>query len=388
MSASSISAATELLMTTIEDVGRRPSFFEIYLLESTESMFKPAFRHFFNIIVDRNASAAPFLQNHFDNIYAFVFGILQINSLISDQNATIAEVLYGFRRESSKVTNSESQKSLDTHQKLASIAYIVVLPRVLQILKDSLQKARRDIQAMTENPRTPPEQGTNNSNSFHIAVIRALVYSLRYVTQKINNVKDKAIMFLADHWDTFQTLYDYCLVIFKVSYLFNKSNFHHPLFAQQEMRLIKTRDLHSPMRQNREVTSSGIGTGTSSAAAAASSPTFLLTIALLALKTAHWATTTDFSSHNIRQYLTKPTPPPPFPRPCKVGKGGLIPPKDTSLCPMCRRVRKNSVAASSGYVYCYTCLLPHVREHKKCPVTLLRCTESDIIRLYENGEES
>lgn len=365
-------------MTTIEDVGRRPSFFEIYLLESTESMFKPAFRHFFNITVDR---FAPLLQNQFENIYALVFGILQMNSLLSDQNASIAETLYGFKRESCKKSNSGSESTLDANQKLASIAYMVVLPRVLQILKDSLEKARRDVQTRTETTSSS-ENVSDSSNSFVRATIRALVYSLRYATQKLNHAKDTAFIFLADNWDTFQSLYGYCLVIFKVSYLFNKSKYHHPLFAMQEMRLTKSRNLHSLPRRDRELTSSGTST------ASAASPTLLLTIALLVLKTVHWATTNDFSSHNIRQYITKPTPPPPFPKPSKVGKGGLIPPKDTSLCPICRRARKNSVAASSGYVFCYTCLLPHIRETKKCPVTLLSCTESDIVRLYESGKPS
>lgn len=378
-------------MSTIEDVGTRPSFFEIYLLENTETMFKPAFRHFFNIMLERyeSTSIAPFLQRHFDDIYTFVYGAVQMNSLVSE-SATVAERLYGFKRESCDEARGD-QQSIDARQQMFSIAYIVILPRIFGMLKDSLIVARRDIQARrtAETLQTDNEPPSSNSSSLGKKLLTAFVFCIRYMTQRLQAMKDTGIVLLADHWDKLETVYNYILVMFKVLYLFNKSDYHHPLFALLKMRLMRSNRRGGRIQSvSSSSTRQGTFTDTSptTPSTAIASPTLLLTIALLLLKTAHWATTNDDSSHNIRLYLARPIPPPPFPRPSKIGRGGLIPPKDTSLCPICRQVRRNSVAASSGYVFCYTCLMRHVREHKTCPVTMLMCAEGDIIRLYETDD--
>jgi len=52
-------------------------------------------------------------------------------------------------------------------------------------------------------------------------------------------------------------------------------------------------------------------------------------------------------------------------------------------CPLCRNIRVNPTASSSGYVFCLACLLPYVKKHGKCPVTGMKCPEDRIIRLHE-----
>ena len=62
-------------------------------------------------------------------------------------------------------------------------------------------------------------------------------------------------------------------------------------------------------------------------------------------------------------------------------------PISKDLCPLCRRKRLHPVAiSSSGYVYCFHCIVTHIRTHGKyCPLTGLPCSEesSSLIRLYE-----
>lgn len=56
-------------------------------------------------------------------------------------------------------------------------------------------------------------------------------------------------------------------------------------------------------------------------------------------------------------------------------------------CSLCRRLRKNPTASTSGHVFCLTCLLPYVKAHGRCPVTGQACSETCIVRLYEPRQE-
>lgn len=57
------------------------------------------------------------------------------------------------------------------------------------------------------------------------------------------------------------------------------------------------------------------------------------------------------------------------------------------LCPICRRERINPVSSSSGHVFCYKCIVLHLKEHgNRCPITGLGCTISQLVRLYESSD--
>jgi Pex2 / Pex12 amino terminal region len=72
-----------------------------------------------------------------------------------------------------------------------------------------------------------------------------------------------------------------------------------------------------------------------------------------------------------------PPPPPEVPLPNAKG----VP---TGACPLCRRLnRRKPTASSSGYVFCFACILDYIQRHRKCPITGARCRESDLVRLYE-----
>ena len=59
-------------------------------------------------------------------------------------------------------------------------------------------------------------------------------------------------------------------------------------------------------------------------------------------------------------------------------------PTDTASCPICHRSRVNPAASTSGYVFCYRCLVMHLRSNgERCPLTGMHCPESRVIRLFE-----
>lgn len=60
-------------------------------------------------------------------------------------------------------------------------------------------------------------------------------------------------------------------------------------------------------------------------------------------------------------------------------------------CPVCKTRRKNeTLVPISGYVYCYKCIVGHLRSNEtqdSCPVTGLPVTEDDLIRIFPPGSE-
>jgi peroxin-12 len=81
----------------------------------------------------------------------------------------------------------------------------------------------------------------------------------------------------------------------------------------------------------------------------------------------------------------------PPPQPPKVMLSANTPiqslPLNKALCPLCRQTRVNPVASTSGYVFCYRCLVLYVRDHGTCPLTGLPCPESKLVRVYETEQE-
>lgn len=74
---------------------------------------------------------------------------------------------------------------------------------------------------------------------------------------------------------------------------------------------------------------------------------------------------------------TRPPPPPTCPE-------GLTPlrraPRDCE-CPLCGRRIRNPALSSSGALFCYTCITHYAREHGRCPLTKMPCTEGQIRRV-------
>lgn len=71
-----------------------------------------------------------------------------------------------------------------------------------------------------------------------------------------------------------------------------------------------------------------------------------------------------------------PTVPPPQPDPnASTYKG---------KCPICLQPWKiPTVVAISGYVFCFSCIVKHLREEERCPVTNYPAKSIDLVRLYD-----
>ena len=82
-----------------------------------------------------------------------------------------------------------------------------------------------------------------------------------------------------------------------------------------------------------------------------------------------------------RKRTQLPIPPPPLPPNLINEYDGDM---DNWSCPICKEPRINPTASTSGYVFCYKCLVLHLRQNGSyCPVTGMPCGEEKVVRLYE-----
>jgi peroxin-12 len=89
-----------------------------------------------------------------------------------------------------------------------------------------------------------------------------------------------------------------------------------------------------------------------------------------------------------QQRVILPIPPPPLPPPKLLDENEQLS-IDKWSCPLCHEPRINPTASTSGYVFCYKCLIMHLRRKGEyCPVTGIPCYESKVVRLYEPTSSS
>mmetsp|Transcript_7979 Transcript_7979/g.11535 ORF Transcript_7979/g.11535 Transcript_7979/m.11535 type:complete len:372 (-) Transcript_7979:534-1649(-) len=76
-------------------------------------------------------------------------------------------------------------------------------------------------------------------------------------------------------------------------------------------------------------------------------------------------------------------PPPPDAPPLNIDRKKRIRAVDSDVCSLCQQPWIAPSATPSGYVFCHKCLILYVRENKKCPLTGSKCSEEEIIRIFE-----
>ena len=93
--------------------------------------------------------------------------------------------------------------------------------------------------------------------------------------------------------------------------------------------------------------------------------------------------TSQRTRDNVNQSRSKlPIPPPPMPPILTNADEESI--VDRWSCPICKEPRINPTASTSGYVYCYKCLVSHLRNNGEyCPMTGMPCWEHRVVRLFE-----
>ena len=59
--------------------------------------------------------------------------------------------------------------------------------------------------------------------------------------------------------------------------------------------------------------------------------------------------------------------------------------KYDNICPICRgrNIKTPTILSISGYVFCYKCIVYHIRQTGKCPISQMSTNERHLIRLFQ-----
>ncbi len=393
-----IKMQTEILLSTIEEGSIRPSFFELFLMDKMSSMVKPAIRHIF-YSASLQSTDPDIMLSAFETLYSFIYSIVEGMCLFAEgNNASLMEGIYGYQRarpnpidNNTNVSSATQYLPLTQNQKVFSLLYFIIMPRMLSVLKAIRSLAsyldRRDQRIDEENSRNDM-----SSSSFIVRLLKRLIQGVLSVHRKALKYGVQLIAHILPHLLALESM---TTTVFYILYLLKIVPQHHPLFALLNMELVKKTSLSAMNVGVTTVPSTGAASTTASiqpstlSSAISSSRGWHLTAivgVMFALRAADWMVNTDHSADHINNRLGLVAKPPPPPKPLKVARGGVIPLQDGRLCSLCGKIRTNPCAASSGYVFCYICILDFVRDNGKCPVTHLPCLERDLIRLFENPE--
>ena len=324
------------------------------------------------------------LVDQFENFYSVLLTVLQWKC-IQGSHGSLVESFYGLKR--IRVDYNSSPSFISTSQKVASLAYLIALPRIMSYLRETA-KIIRDRAGSSVDQRMRNEQ--RSSDPIDTSAASPTLFNnpqnfLSSVYSSLARVQENCALFLANTFPYLEFGGDLSVVGYQLLYLCGSSQYHHPLFALLGMKLVKERGVRTS-----RAAQDAYGTNSSAATSASNSlssnwPVIIVLGLVLAVRAAEYLRTNSstLEANSLSVRLATPIPVPPPPKPGKIGRGCVVPPIDASLCALCAQKRTNSCASNSGYVFCYLCLLPYVRENKSCPVSGLFCDEGSIIRLFE-----
>ncbi|KAK9087785.1 hypothetical protein Syun_030179 [Stephania yunnanensis] len=384
--------------------GSRPTFFEMAAAQQLPASLRAALTYSIGVLALRR----PFLHkvlDYEDEFFALLMLVLQTHSLRTT-DASFAETLYGLRRRAVKIkmtknrpgmelTDRVQHSGLQKHQKVLSVAFMVVLPYFKSKLH-SIYKREREatLQASLWGPGDirfddvdPLDNGEASVDSMGV---------LTAETSSWERIRKRTKAIIGAFYPWLHATNEGLAFAYQLLYLLDATGFYsldlHAL------------GIHVCRATGQEImdNSSKISNMRSRERERLRGPPWLKALQSMLLSCMY--TSLDYAQTGLiaavfffkmmewwyqsaEERMSAPTvyPPPPPPPPPKVAEGGIPLPPDRTICPLCSQKRVNpSVAAVSGFVFCYTCIFRYVTQYKRCPVTLMPTTADQIRKLFHD----
>ncbi|XP_014233988.1 peroxisome assembly protein 12 [Trichogramma pretiosum] len=307
----------------------KPSIFEIAAHKSLAATLEPAARKLITFIASANPDKYSWVYKWSDEIHLIFIAALQ-NYYLKNYSASFSETFYGLKRIVLK--DSNVQLNLDKKRLNTSLIILVIFPY---------------LQKKIDN--------WANENNNLVQNQKSLVYYLYKAYRILCSLKELA------------TFYQYLL------YLSNRSKF--PTISLRLLSISLTYgddredigliDLLKKLPQGNFSTSDGMDFVRLSIVRS-------IEVGAFFLQFLQWWNQEHYYNLSL---MALPVPPPPqIPEYAKRYKG---------ICPICyRSPRIHTVLATSGFIYCYSCIITELRKNKKCPVTGYPAKEDQLVRLY------
>ncbi|XP_043720628.1 peroxisome biogenesis protein 12 [Telopea speciosissima] len=379
--------------------GTRPTFFEMAAAQQLPASLRAALTYSVGVLALRR----PFLHkvlDYDDEFFALLMMVLETHSLRTT-DASFSESLYGLRRRAVKIAvNKEKIRTdsgdrvrhsgLEKHQKVLSVAFLVVLPYFKSKLQSIYNKEREailqaslwgneDADYFDGGETSPVPRGALGGDASRWARIRKRIEAIIAGCYPWIHAGNEGLSFA-----------------YQLLYLLDATGFYSPG--------LHVLGVHVCRATGQELmdTSSRISRIRSRERERLRGPPWLKALQRVLLSCIY--TMLDYAQTGLiaavfffkmmewwyqsaEERMSAPTvyPPPPPPPPPKVAKEGIPLPPDRTICPLCSQKRANpSVISVSGFVFCYACIFKYVSQYKRCPVTLMPATVDQIRRLFND----
>lgn len=389
----------------------RPSFFENYAAANLTSSLRPAFRYVFDVLSARHPRLIS-IALHSDDIFTAILFILETSQLQTD-SALLSESFYALRRSSTtSFTRSEiSSNGLSRKQVLMSVITNVLLPHLKTITdrwyEENTAGAAAELfvdgwtpqniaqHANERNTVQPSTNSSHDSNPTILSHIRKVlikyIQTMRRFFRQVHSLctGPKARRFALKWYPRLAFGLEATDVLFNLLYLFEHTPYFSVALAVQGLVLRRANGIE--MRHARRGTNSMLP----SRLRHVKLLRFLSSIferVLTGLKLGFFGAILFF---RFLQYYytaeaavprdTGPMVPPPQPLQPAAGVDRESA-TASGKCPLCQKERVSATACrTSGYVFCYLCIVQHVQENEKCPVTLAPTNVNDLVRVYDEA---
>ncbi|KAL5712006.1 ubiquitin-protein ligase peroxin 12 [Ranunculus cassubicifolius] len=384
--------------------GVRPTFFEMAAAQQLPASLRAALTYSIGVLALRR----PFLHkvlDYDDEFFAFLMLILETHSLRTTE-ASFSESLYGLRRRTVKfkVSNEITRidggdrlqhSGLEKHQRVLSVAFLVVLPYFKSKLHSIYNKEREaTLQASlwgSSDLRVDDSDYFDIGETSHVSTRGSGIGASRWM-----RIRKKIERIIGVCYPWIHAGNEGLTFAYQLLYLLDATGFYSPglhalgihvcratgqelMDSSSRISKIRSRErdrLRGPpwLKALQRVLLSCMYTSLDYAQTG-------LIAAVFFFKMMEWW----YQSAEERMSAPTVYPPPPPPPPPKVAEEGIPLPSDRSVCPLCSQKRVNpSVVSVSGFVFCYPCIFRYVSQYKRCPVTLMPTNIEQIRRLFHD----
>ncbi|XP_014488016.1 PREDICTED: peroxisome assembly protein 12 [Dinoponera quadriceps] len=317
-------------------VYNRPTLFEILAQKSLAATLEPAFKKILSFLISFNFERYGHILQWEDEGYLLFNALLQ-RYYLRKYSASFSETFYGLKRIA--VVDSKLEGNLSRRQQMLSLISLVMLP----YLKNKL--AQLSLKYQFEEADNCETQG-KLKKLFRKCVIKGhLIFFTLYKTLEVY----RYILYISE-----ESMYPSSLLrLLRITLTYSK-----PQSTDTIM------DLLSKIKQNSFSADDGWDLFQRIV-------TRFLELGAFFLQFLSWWNQENY----MTDIMSLPSPPPP-----NVPETAL---RYKGTCPLCHMPQRvHTVLMVSGFVFCYQCILPEIRENKRCPVTHYPATEDDLVRLY------
>ncbi|XP_050714387.1 peroxisome assembly protein 12-like [Eriocheir sinensis] len=326
----------------------RPSIFDVVAQDSLMATLNPAVKHVLKVLAESNPERRGWCLRYSNEIF-MIFNLVIQHHYLSNYGSSFAENFYDLKRVEVTSKKNKNPLTLSKEGYMKSLFALVAFPFIHTLLDQTYQELREH------------EDSDTSNNQGWKARIRKL---------------------FSKSWPVVHLSWELLTVIFYVRYVIGRNKFHNPLLyicgihlatlskddyeiidarGEQLLSFKRVRSLQEFSQWAMERLGSTLMNS--------------LEVGAFFLQFLEWFYTSNVTPRSI---LVQPIPQPPQVTGMKVS--GL----NSTDCPICFKKRKQETALSvSGYVFCYSCILQHLRKEQKCPVTGYPASPAQLIRIYQ-----